>query len=145
MKKKVLCLLMMVLATTSVLKAQIYVDSAAIENAWYQSSYVFEGVVQSKCFFNDSNGIIYASNTVQISKVFKGNLPCGTVNIITLGGQFQGHILTVDHTDEFQPGMAGVFACNNSVYPTENFNCQPASDTTLLMMTYSYQVYSISF
>ena len=108
---------------SNVLKAQIYIDTTALIRAYNTSQYIFEGTVTSQCTYNDSRGIIYTSNIINITKIFKGGLTCGTVNIITIGGTFNGNTLTVSHTAQFNVGGAGVFACTISSYPFDSIRC----------------------
>lgn len=120
------------------LSAQHVIDTNAIIAAYLQSDYIFEGTIESQCTFADpSTGNIYTANKVYISKIIKGNLTCGSVNIITLGGEFEGHHLDVSHTVQFVPGVTGVFVCKDSYYP-EEINCPSTNNTEPLMLTYSY-------
>lgn len=98
------------------LKAQI--DTAALIDAYLTSDYIFEGVVIEQCYYDDpQTGNIYTSNRVQITKIFKGEIVCGTVNIITPGGILNGYEVHVSHQTEFNVGVAGVFLCKNTPYP----------------------------
>jgi hypothetical protein len=120
------------------LSAQHIIDTNAIIAAYMQSDYIFEGTIESQCSFEDpSTGNIYTANKVYISKIIKGELTCGSVNIITLGGEFEGHHLDVSHTVQFVPGVTGVFVCKDSYYP-EEINCPSTNNTEPLMLTYSY-------
>ena len=76
-------------------------------------NYIFEGkVVQSTPYYKNDITYIYTSNTVQISKIFKGNISCGTVEIITDGGEVSGNIQFSAHRLRLAQGVIGVFACN---------------------------------
>jgi hypothetical protein len=118
--------------------AQHVIDTNAIIAAYLQSDYIFEGTIESQCTFADPNtGNIYTANKVYISKIIKGELSCGTVKIITLGGEFEGHHLDVSHTVQFVPGVTGIFVCKDSYY-TEEINCPYTNNNEPLMLTYSY-------
>lgn len=72
--------------------------------------YVFEGTVIAKnSYLNSANNFIYTSNTVQISRIYKGELDCGTVEIITLGGTVDTLGLSLSHNLEFGVGETGIF------------------------------------
>lgn len=111
-------LLLILLACIAFRPAKAQVDTAALINAYYTSDFIFEGVVQEQCYYDDpQTGNIYTSNKIQITKIFKGNLVCGTINLITPGGQLNGYEIHVSHQTEFNVGVAGVFLCKNTVYP----------------------------
>ena len=54
------------------------------------SAYIFEGeVIRSESYWTDDHDFIYTSATVEISKIFKGNLVCGTIEVLTAGGRMK--------------------------------------------------------
>jgi Secretion system C-terminal sorting domain/Matrixin len=108
-------------------KAQTIVDSNLLNYAIQLSPIVFEGEVVQQCTYDDPNtGIIYTNNIVQISKLIKGQLNCGTVSITTEGGEYNGRGLSLSHQTQFTRNFAGIFICQISDYPSTSI-C-PATD-----------------
>ncbi len=59
--------------------------------------YIFEGrYLSSKCFKSDGYHNVYTSSLYEINKVFKGNLKCGKVEIISAGGTVGRDITMVE-------------------------------------------------
>lgn len=80
---KLILLLLITVAISKKISAQ-GIDTVALINAYYASETIFEGVVEETCCYSDSvTGIIYTSNRINITKIFKGNIQCGTINIVT--------------------------------------------------------------
>lgn len=118
------------------LKAQLTVDTTGLMEAYLQSEYIFEGVVVSQCTYEDGGNNIYTTNIIQISKIVKGNLTCGTVAIVTMGGtNDDGSNLTVDHQIQYNVGVVGMFMCNNITYPYTACDATP-TNAQPLMLTY---------
>lgn len=80
--------------------------SEKIENA----SAIFEGkVIRKACFWNVQHTRIYTSNTIEVYKVFKGDITSSNVEIITEGGEIDYQIHTSSHELELKEGSVGVF------------------------------------
>lgn len=136
MKKIYLLLVLIAGFAFKPVKAQV--DTAALINAYLSSDNVFEGVVQSTCSYTDNAGYVYTSNQVLITKIIKGNLQCGTVDIITPGGVANGYGVSVSDQTEFNAGSAGVFLCINNVdYPVPS--CDNPSNQQPLALTIAFQ------
>ena len=73
-------------------------------------------MIRSDAYWNSDNTYIYTSNTIQIYKVLKSNvvapLQCGTVEVITDGGQVNDTSLFISHNLVLEKGMKGIFLCN---------------------------------
>lgn len=77
--------------------------------------YIFEGkVLDSKSYFTNDDKFIRTSNLVQITKILKGKLECGTIEIITNGGEINNEQLSISHSLELSPGSMGIFLCDNT-------------------------------
>jgi hypothetical protein len=75
-----------------------------------QASDIFEGkVIHKTCFWNDQHSLIFTSNTIEIYKVFKGNIASAEVEIITDGGQIDNEIQNSDANLELAEGGMGIF------------------------------------
>ena len=78
-----------------------------------QVDYIFEGVVlESKSYYTDNNRYIRTSNLVEITKVLKGSITCGTVEIITNGGIIGNKELSISHSLELYKNNMGIFLCD---------------------------------
>lgn len=76
-------------------------------------NYIFEGrVIKSTPYYNAASNYIYTSNTIEITKILKGDLKCGTVELITDDGKISNEIQFSFHTLHLASGVMGVFACN---------------------------------
>lgn len=81
-------------------------------------NYIFEGkVLESKPYFTNNGQYIRTSNLVQITKILKGNLRCGTIEIITNGGELDNKEISISHSLELYPNAMGIFLCNETIRP----------------------------
>ena len=86
MKKHALISLLLFLVLTKSISAQLMLKKVSLSKQIEKSTLVLEGKVLSKKSFWDTNHQkIYTINTVEVSKVFKGEI-LPTIEIITLGG-----------------------------------------------------------
>jgi hypothetical protein len=75
------------------------------------SEHIFEGkVILSTSYWNARHDFIYTSITVKIDKIFKGNLTCGTVELILLGGRVGDVSIELDHNLLLSRGSRGPIA-----------------------------------
>ena len=87
------------------------------------SSLLVEGKVLSKKSFWDAGmQHIYTSNTVEIYKVFKGNITSSTIEIITLGGVVGLEAEKVSPSLQVQKGVVGLFFLKNSNVNVDHLN-----------------------
>ena len=78
-----------------------------------QVDYIFEGIVlESTSYYSDNDRYIRTSNLVEITKILKGNLTCGTVEIITNGGTIGNKELSISHSLELYKNNMGIFLCD---------------------------------
>ena len=71
-------------------------------------------VLQKQAYWNDANSRIYTANEIEIYKVFKGQLPSGTHQIITQGGTVGNDRLVVCPSLQLSVGEIGVFLLESS-------------------------------
>ncbi len=121
MKKLKLILLCFFLFSLSQfgLKAQMQLGTITLPQIIDSSVYIFEGtVIKDSAFWGE--GSIYTSNIIKVSKILKGRINCGNVEIITLGGCVNDGINCerVYETLVLSPGGQGVFMCVNSKWPS---------------------------
>ena len=75
-------------------------------------------VTQKQAYWNDANSSIFTANEIEIYKVFKGQIPSGTHQIITQGGTVGSDRLVVCPSLQLSVGEIGVFLLESS---TANF------------------------
>lgn len=95
------------------LYAQVSLKKISLEEQVNMSTLIVEGEVVSKKSFW-SNNLIYTSNTIQVYKVFKGDLKSKNIEVITLGGNVGLDALVVSSSLKFRKGNVGVFMLENS-------------------------------
>lgn len=128
-----LCLLYM-----SSLSAQLY--KIPMQDKIISSGYVFEGeVIRSDSYWNQAEDMIYTSHTIQISKIFKGDLVCGTVEVITYGGEANGERIDITHHLVLQDGDVGTFLCIPSEIERPQVDFYAETNTDVLEVYASLQ------
>jgi|GEM_PF-3646718 len=99
--------LLLILANGQLLAQEVL---KTLEERINEITYVFEGrVISSNSYETKNGGFINTSNTIQISRVFKGNLQCGTVEFITDGGDIGHRKVDISHNLDLHRGMTGIF------------------------------------
>lgn len=79
------------------------------------SDYIFEGeVIRADCYWNADKTFIFTSVTVDITKVFKGALHCGSVEVITEGGIKGDTSLDISHNLSLEKGEMGIYLCRQT-------------------------------
>ena len=110
MNKKVLVHLAILMFSFIPLFAQE--DVKSIIDRVSNADYIFEGkVIFSKPYKTGDGKRIYTTNTIEITKIFKGNLQCGKVEVITNGGEVDGDICINSEYLELKEGYTGIFLC----------------------------------
>jgi len=90
--------------------AQLY--KITLDQKIGNSSLIVEGqVIDQRSFWNQQQTIIYTSNTVQVFKLFKGNVISKQVEVITQGGNVGGKALVVSDVLQLRKGDVGMFFC----------------------------------
>lgn len=103
-------------------------------------NFIFEGVViHSKPYYAHNGKYIYTSNTVEITKILKGDIKCGTIEIITKGGEIDKEKLEVSHSLELLKGSSGIFLCSETDRPLSIIDFYPASNPQKLEPTFETQ------
>lgn len=96
------------------------------------AEFILEGKVVSQfSFWNNKHTNIYASNTIEIYKVFKGNLNPSEVALITKGGLVGTELEIVTDALELRVGDIGMFFCsyfNNGNPSGELLTLRPFGD-----------------
>jgi len=96
------------------------------------STYIFEGsVLSTSQVWNRDSSWNYAFAIVQITKVFKGGLACGTIEVIMPGnepikkskekdGSVNLQVIESEHGElRLETGQKGIFLCNKTKLPTK--------------------------
>lgn len=88
--------------------------------------YIFEGTVIKSTPYKTENGkYILTSNTIEIHKVLKGDLSCGTVELVTSGGMVDDLWVEVSHSLDLRKGCTGIFLAkgtNKELSPIDFFS-----------------------
>ncbi len=110
---KNLLLLILLSLSLTISKAQV-IPKDIIERI-NNSAYIFEGkVIRSNSYFTQDQKMIYTSSTIEIYKIFKGNLSCGTIEVLTRGGCIGDVCLTITDNLVLKKEMIGIFLCSPS-------------------------------
>jgi hypothetical protein len=76
------------------------------------STVIVEGkVIGQKSAWNEQHTMIFTANQVEVYKVFKGSVTKNTIEIITIGGSVDGHLIQATHLLELKKNDVGVFFC----------------------------------
>jgi len=106
-KHCIIAVLIALLWTGTLLGQEIPIDIVTRVNA---VDYIFEGkVIKSTPYRTSNSKYIYTSNTIQITKILKGDLSCGTVELITDGGMVDGRGVDPSHSLKLRKDCAGIF------------------------------------
>lgn len=147
--KKILTFILLIIVTQTT-KAQTDIDTARIVDIAMASDYIFEGKVVEICTYEDADGNIFTNNIIDISRFVKGQLNCGTVSVVTRGGQYENRDSRVSHTTRFTIGVIGIFFCvDNNQFPQPFTECNIATDNPMSLTTtitdFSYIGYYTDF
>tara|TARA_R110002050_G_C8952967_1_gene513553 strand:- start:2628 stop:5105 length:2478 start_codon:yes stop_codon:yes gene_type:complete len=103
-------------------------------------NFIFEGtVIHSEAYYNSNGTYIYTSNTVEISRILKGEIECGTIEIITYGGQVGGESVEVTHSLQLIEGSMGIFLCDETNAPLSIVDFYPETNVEKLEATFENQ------
>lgn len=103
-------------------------------------NYIFEGVViNSEAYYNNAGDYIYTSNTVEITRLLKGEIECGTIEIITEGGTVNSVTLERSHGLELSEGSRGIFLCNATNHPLSAVDFYPETNPDKLEASFEDQ------
>ena len=103
--------------------------SQKVENA----TDIFEGkVIRKTCFWNAGHTLIFTANTIEVYKVFKGNIISPEVEIITEGGNIENDMQDTESSLHLDISNIGVFMAE----PTAIFNPQTKENKMPIFRTY---------
>jgi hypothetical protein len=113
--KKIALIIINFLIFTQLFSQEVPID---IVNRVNSVNYIFEGeVIKSNPYYSNDGQYIYTSNTIEITKLLKGNIECGTIEIITIGGDMGDLRLNTSHTLKLNIGSKGIFLCSQTNRP----------------------------
>ncbi len=112
MKAATLAAIMLVLCCMmNTAGAQLY--KITLDEKLRGAAFVAEAkVISKKSFWNDAHTMIYTANTIQLYKVFKGNIPAATVEVLTLGGTAENYCIEASDLLQLETGYTGIFFCS---------------------------------
>jgi len=80
------------------------------------SSLIVEGkVIGLRSYWNGKHTMIYTANTIEVYKIFKGNLDAKTIEITTVGGAVGNQFISASHYLKLQLNEIGVFFCQKDI------------------------------
>ena len=137
MKKKLLIILGLMPIMNFVLGQEIPIDIIERVN---NVNYIFEGeIISSEPYYSNNGTYIRTSNTVNITKRLKGDIECGSIEIITNGGTLNSTTLEISHSLELAVGSRGIFLCNDTQRPISTIDFYPETNPEVLEATYENQ------
>lgn len=96
---------------------QCMVEPLTLQTRIQQSGDVLEGkVILKKSYYNHDRSFIYTLNTIEVYRVFKGNISAKTIEVITDGGQIGNEMITAHPSLEFQLGNVGILMLRKGSY-----------------------------
>jgi hypothetical protein len=111
-----------------------------IVNRINEVNFIFEGkVINSEPYYTNNGGYIHTSNTVEITKILKGEIECGTIEIITKGGTIANRTIEVSHALELIEGSSGIFLCTETDRPNSIIDFYPETNLEVLEATFENQ------
>ena len=113
MKKTFLLFLIICFSPTIKINAQVSLKETSLQDQIDTSSLVVEGKVISKKAFWGDDGLIYTANTVEVYKVFKGEL-VESIEVITVGGTVGSRALISSTSLKLRENDIGVFMLYNN-------------------------------
>ncbi|PWH83670.1 hypothetical protein DIS18_03700 [Algibacter marinivivus] len=97
--------------------AQVSLREISLKEQVDNSSLVAEGkVVAQRSFWDADHKLIYTANTVEVYKVFKGDV-VETIEVLTVGGTVGLTALVSSHALKLHEGNIGVFTLHNNDVP----------------------------
>lgn len=76
------------------------------------STLIVEGkVISKKSGWNSTHTMIFTTSQVEVYKVFKGTLQKNIIEVITIGGVVDGHLIQATHLLELHKNDVGIFFC----------------------------------
>src|SRR6476659_2134150 len=108
--QRLLAFIPVLILSASSIRAQLY--KVELDETISNSSLVLEGkVIGKKSFWNDAHTMIFTANTVEVYKIFKGNITEGTIEVMTQGGSVGPDAVEVSELLQLDVGKIGIFFC----------------------------------
>jgi len=115
MKGRILLLATFLCPFLAALKAQEL--RTTLSERVQQSHLIIEGkVIRQESFWDQAHRVIYTAHTIDIYKIFKGNISATSIEVITLGGFVGDKGMIVSDAESLNMEQSGIFLLNeNSV------------------------------
>ncbi len=92
-------------------------NAQSIQERTSKSDLVIEGkVVKTESFWHKNQTQIFTTNRIKVSRVFKGEIENGFVEVVTQGGTIGEKSIIAVHSPFFTEGEEGIFFCRKSRY-----------------------------
>ncbi|MFI5128346.1 MAG: T9SS type A sorting domain-containing protein [Chitinophagales bacterium] len=125
--KKNLLLIVIIIGISLQITAQALYPVSLDEKTSFAELIIEGKVTEQKSFWDPGHTMIYTSNTVEVYKIFKGNVNTSTVEIMTIGGSVGNKSISASDLLELSPEEMGVFFC----YPNKINLRSPFSNKVL--------------
>jgi len=108
--QRLLAFIPVLILSASSIRAQLY--KVELDETVSNSTLIAEGkVIGKKSFWNDAHTMIFTTNTVEVYKIFKGNITEGTIEVMTQGGSVGPDAVEVSELLQLDIGKIGIFFC----------------------------------
>ena len=108
------------------LSAQCMMREIPLNQRAVSSDLIIEGkVMEKKSFWDAKHQTIYTANTIDVYKIFKGNITTTQIEILTEGGMLGSDKICVEPSLQLNTGDMGVFTCEN----VKRFDNIPGNNT----------------
>src|SRR3954463_10471139 len=105
-----LSLFLYIISSGTRVNAQLY--KIELDEKINNSTLIIEGkVIGKKSFWNNEHTMIFTANTIEVYKLFKGNITERTIEIMTQGGSVGQNQITVSDLLQLDIGKTGMFFC----------------------------------
>ena len=129
MTKIFTCIALLFCLTT--VSAQLY--QVPLEEKVANATLIVEGeVVNQNSFWNNTHSMIFTSNQIKVSKVFKGEINSEILEVVTVGGVVGQNAIFASDLLELSKGEKGIFICHPN-----RMNAYSQTDNSLLMGVYA--------
>lgn len=116
MKKLYSAFLLLITLSVGNLFGQCMLYPVSLADKVNNSSLIIEGkVISSKPFWDTNQKFIFKSNLVEVKQVLKGMLMTSRIEIITMGGELDGRVVTIEPSLQLNENESGIFM----LYPYE--------------------------
>lgn len=102
--------LLLLLLVPAFVNAQLY--KVELDSKAKKSSLIVEGkVIAKRSFWNDAHTMIFTANTIEVYKLFKGDISGKQIEVLTQGGSVDGEAVEASDLLTLDKGQTGILFC----------------------------------